>query len=656
MKLSCSAKVLVIQIGEAETRVASLSLGAKPSQPQAIAVLPTPARAVSDGVIQKPEALRDAINTLRGQSEFSKARKAVFVLSSTQVISQVVTVPVVKSPRRLAQILETNADLYFPVDPGDYKFTWQVMDRKEEAGVTQTQVQLWATPKALLEPYYRLARDCGLRVAAIDYCGHSFARSVHASFAVPNRTEDGAEAATLYVHLEREHILLSFVAGERVLLQRLLRRGTPDADLNDIFMETECFHTEFPANGLDSCVVSGVEDEAFVAALAELVGAPLRQLTPETDPIWCVCLGAAMTELDFGDPTLDTLHGGKTGRGILQPVLLALAAVLFVGTLALHLTRSNVWERERHTLWEEYWLLQEQAAAVEGAAEDYQAYAAEYSAYARDWDDLFRHVRTYNDNACLILEELESILPKDSVVTHLALDEQSLTVRTIFEEKEDAAYFLVALRDMQYATPHGISDLERLTDEAEGKSVRISQSLVHYAMNDGRTAATQTDGLYTDYALDALLPKATLEQRQAAIRRLLVQDAQARQDFSLLAREAGLPEEVDRLVENQSATEAAEALIRTHYSLRRKLAEQLALEMGKQTDKATQAATSQTQSGQRPMQSAQRQPQSKSQKTSVAGYSLTVTLGYKEALIQVEQARKGLDKAAMLADPVEVTA
>lgn len=495
MSKKLSGKALVVQIGETETRVACMTLGAKLPQIQASTVIPTPSGAIEDGTIKDLDAMRSALSAVCSQPEFSRVRKVLFVLASTQVITHVAGVPYMKNRKKLPQILQANADMYFPVDTSDYQVTWQVIGEREVDGEKQIQVQLWATPKSLLGRYYLLARDCGLSVAAIDYVGHSFVNGINASYEIPQipkakkpkkakksrkfdaveEIEEGInfpeqETTTLFLNLDKDHILMSFVQENQVLLQRLLQRSTySDADLNDIFMEIEYFHTEFPACVSGDVVVSGsgVEDDRFLMDLEDLVQVPLQRLHCEPDQIWCIALGASLSTLDFGDPMLASVGGKKkvnlNANIPLQPVLLVLGILALAGALVLNMTAQKTWDMELQGLRDQQMILNVQSAAVNGYADKYNEYAAEYAAYSSDWDNLFASVRTYNDNLGLILEELEDVLPKDSVVTNLSIDEQSITMNTAFQEKEDVVYFLLALRQLQYADLTSISDLQVLT-------------------------------------------------------------------------------------------------------------------------------------------------------------------------------------------------
>lgn len=471
-------KALVIHIGDAETRVACLTLGAKIPQILAHAEMPTPAGAVEDGVIRDMDLLREELSALIAETpEFQRVRKAVYVLQSTQVISQTVSVPQIKKKKQVEQLVKTNADLYFPVDITGYQLTWQVVGHTNVDEAPMTQIQMWATPKNLLQKYYQLANSCGLSVVAVDYCGHSYASGINASFASAKVGKKAAkskaaddqtreeETTTLFINLEKSHILMSFVQEEQVLLQRLFRRSDYlDTDLNEMFMEMEYFHAMFPACVSGDCVVSGseVDDRELMTGLEDVANVPLQMLHCEPDQLWCMALGASLSELDYGSVEMNSRSAGTVSSKLGSPwqyALVAVSGAALIACLLLHLGSSQIWNTELQGLRSQQNMLMLQLAETGSAAKAYKEYDSLYKAYSQDWDTVFNAARTYNDNACLMLDEIESILPSSSVVTEMGMTEQSLALETFFKTKEDVVYFLVALRDLQYASLLEVSNL-----------------------------------------------------------------------------------------------------------------------------------------------------------------------------------------------------
>ena len=462
--IKLSGRALVVQITEREIRIAQMMLGSNTIQEQVI--LPTPPNAVEDGQLVGLDALRDAMEPVLRQGLFRRCRKVVFSLCTTQVISETVTVPAVKKQQRLGQMLLANMDEYFPIDPGEYQLSWQTLGTEQNDGAQLLRVQLWAAPRAMLHRYYALANSMGLSVTAVDFCGHSHATAVGAGFAAPKHAAaagaDADEGVCLYVNAESELLLLTFVHNGQVKLQRLLQRGySQQDDLNEVGIVLDYF-TAMPAHAkLTSAVLSGGEaNEAGLAeALSELLNVPVKAETG-LDAQWLLCQGASMTDLDFGNPEMNHLTGAAAPISrAWQYGLVFLGGAALTASVLLLLTSKLSWSTELDGLRATYTQMTNLAQQNAGCAENYYKYSSMYDAYSADWDKVFDSVRTYNDNLELVLGELETKLPKKSTVTALSTTELGLAAQVAFQSKEDAAYFLVALRNAPYMTLNTVSSL-----------------------------------------------------------------------------------------------------------------------------------------------------------------------------------------------------
>ena len=463
--IKLSGRALVVQITEREIRIAQMMLGSNTIQEQVI--LPTPPNAVEDGQLVGLDALRDAMEPVLRQGLFRRCRKVVFSLCTTQVISETVTVPAVKQQQRLGQMLLANMDEYFPIDPGEYQLSWQTLGTEQNDGAQLLRVQLWAAPRTMLLHYYALANSMGLSVAAVDFCGHSHATAVGAGFAAPKHAAaagaDADEGVCLYVNAESELLLLTFVHNGQVKLQRLLQRGySQQDDLNEVGIVLDYF-TAMPAHAkLTSAVLSGGEaNEAGLAeALSELLNVPVKTAETGLDAQWLLCQGASMTDLDFGNPEMNHLTGaGAPISQAWQYGLVFLGGAALTASVLLLLISKLSWSTELDGLRATYTQMTNLAQQNAGCAENYNKYSSMYDAYSADWDKVFDSVRTYNDNLELVLGELETKLPKKSTVTALSTTELGLAAQVAFRSKEDAAYFLVALRNAPYMTLNTVSSL-----------------------------------------------------------------------------------------------------------------------------------------------------------------------------------------------------
>lgn len=525
-KQKLSGRALVVQITEREIRIAQMTLGSDAISERVI--LPTPPNAVEDGQLVGLDALRDAMEPVLRQGLFRRCRKVVFSLCSTQVISESVTVPAVKKQQRLGQMLLANMDEYFPIDPGEYQLSWESVGVEQREDARLLRVQLWAVPRAMLQRYYALANSMGLSVAAVDFCGHSHATAVDADFAMPKHAKsstDTDDGVCLYINAESELLLLTFVYNGQVKLQRLLQRGySQQDDLNEAGIVLDYFSAMPGRARLTSAVLSGgqAKEAGLAPALASLLNVPVEMAETDYGAQWLLCQGAALTALDFGDPELNHITGARAPiNRAWQYGLVFLGGAALTASVLLLLTSKLSWSTELDGLRAQQDRLTALAQQNAGCAENYHNYSSMYDAYSADWDNVFDSVRTYNDNLELVLGELEAKLPKKSTVTALSTTELCLAAQVAFQSKEDAAYFLVALRDVPFMTLNTVSSLTIGPREAYSPDKMIAalyeeagkESPVpgtEESAADGTTeSSTEEPPTEGGYSLDELFPNAS---------------------------------------------------------------------------------------------------------------------------------------------------
>ena len=512
-KQRLSGRALVVQITEREIRIAQMTLGSDAISERVI--LPTPPNAVEDGQLVGLDALRDAMEPVLRQGLFRRCRKVVFSLCSTQVISESVTVPAVKKQQRLGQMLLANMDEYFPIDPGEYQLSWEPVGVEQREDARLLHVQLWAVPRAMLQRYYALANGMGLSVAAVDFCGHSHATAVDADFALPKHAKSSADTddgVCLYINAESELLLLTFVHNGQVKLQRLLQRGySQQDDLNEAGIVLDYFSAMPGRARLTSAVLSGGQgkEAGLAPALASLLNVPVEMAETDYGAQWLLCQGAALTALDFGDPELNHITGARAPiNRAWQYGLVFLGGAALTASVLLLLTSKLSWSTELDGLRAQQDRLTALAQQNAGCAENYHNYSSMYDAYSADWDTVFDSVRTYNDNLELVLGELEAKLPKKSTVTALSTTELCLAAQVAFQSKEDAAYFLVALRDVPFMTLNTVSSLTIGPQEAYSPDNMIA-ALYEEAGKESPVPSTEESA--TDGTTDSTAESSTEE-------------------------------------------------------------------------------------------------------------------------------------------------
>ena len=478
-KVKITGKVLSIRIGRDSTHIALVS---QKGEVLHVAGYDTPVGAVEDGAIRNYEAVLDMLRMAVKEPEFRHVRQAVFCLCTTQVITEVVSVPELANAK-LEKLLMANVDMYFPVDMQDYHVVWQVVGTKQqENGQREQQVQLWAVPKSVLVPYYTVANACGLSVAAVDYCGHSIATAVGATYAnaakpakvnkkqhiEPVIESDGAAYAPqtdMHVTLERDLIGLTFVQNNQVMLQRLIQCGAnPSYQFTEVAMMVEYFRSLECGRGSQiSIVVSGAlaNTPAILDELRDVVGLPLGWFNGECASNLILCAGAVKTTMDFGLTTMNSPSKVRNqfSEQLWQYALVLVGGLTLVGAVLITLMSRLAWNAEITNLQNAQQTLTIQAAQTNGFADKYADYERKYASYSTDWETIFTSLKTYNDNLVLLIEELEEIMPEKSSVVNLQIAADGMNVTFACENKEEAAYLIMALRELQYADLLAISNL-----------------------------------------------------------------------------------------------------------------------------------------------------------------------------------------------------
>lgn len=488
-----SGKVLVIQLGREETQLVLVGGGKEVLYGTTVS---TPIGAVEDGVIRNPEAVRVMLKDAMKEHDL-RCRQAVFCLSTSQVITETVTTPDLPAAK-LEKLIQANADMYFPVDVKDYQLVWQTIGpKKSDNGLKELLVQLWAVPNGMLAPYYTVANRCGLSVAAIDYCGHAIASAVGASFAAPvkggkkkpkldlnmeisfskKKKELPAPAAEeddgpvfnpntdVYLLVDKDLLGMTCVQNGQVVFQRFLRcGGNPSYQLGELAMMLEYFKAMDIGRGsqLRGFYFGEMAGNVQLAEdLADILYIPMGRFDVPYSLHWVSSVGAAHTDLDFGIPALN--KPGKARKdlqsSLWQYILILLGGLMLITTVFYLLTARLNWSSNLAAKQAEMMALQVEAQKYNGYADNYENYIAEYNKYSQDWDNIYASLQTYNDNLVLVLDELEAILPEKSSVADMQIGATGLNVTFACEDKEDAAYLIMALRELQYADLLAVSSL-----------------------------------------------------------------------------------------------------------------------------------------------------------------------------------------------------
>lgn len=165
------SRVLSIEIGMDKTKVCEASINRRQPKIYKSFAFNTPNNAVEDGYIRDKAALEAVL-----KKELKKAgirtKDVVYTVTSTKIVTREVEIPPVKKDK-IQQVVQANAQEYFPVDIGEYTISYSVLEKLTEGEEKGWKLLALAVPDNLVKNYYSFSESLGFKVKNIDYMGNS---------------------------------------------------------------------------------------------------------------------------------------------------------------------------------------------------------------------------------------------------------------------------------------------------------------------------------------------------------------------------------------------------------------------------------------------------------------------------------------------------
>lgn len=222
-------RVLGIEIGYSLTQVVEMDYQSKHPQVYGVFSMKTPDGIFNDGLINPTE---EYINDLKANiaANGMHAKKVIFAVSSTKIANREAVIPFVKE-KQIRELLMANITDYFPVDPTQYQFAYNIMETtQDDAGTKQYRIMVMAAPDDILRGYSVLANGLGLELSSIDYTGNCIFQALRTRF---------QKGVNLIVKIDERSSLLTVTNNGVITMQR---PGIYGADqIVDIMMETDVY-------------------------------------------------------------------------------------------------------------------------------------------------------------------------------------------------------------------------------------------------------------------------------------------------------------------------------------------------------------------------------------------------------------------------------
>lgn len=177
--------------------------------------IPTPRDCYEDGLISNEKALAAAMKKAISDNRM-KTENIAFTANSNKIATKEVLIPDVKE-NKIGKLIQANASEYFPVNIEDYTIQSTVLDKVQDEGQIKLKVMVIAAPNEVIEPYYRLAKELGLKVAFVDYAGNS-------TYQVVKKQVD-VEETCVVAEVENDVTVVSIFNNGALQMQRTIPYG-----------------------------------------------------------------------------------------------------------------------------------------------------------------------------------------------------------------------------------------------------------------------------------------------------------------------------------------------------------------------------------------------------------------------------------------------
>lgn len=540
-------KVVTIEISDYGTKLCEISYNKKHPTVYHSVEFRNPYQSVEEGFIIDRLAYLGALReAIRKAGIYCK--DVIFTLTSNKVLSREVLIPQMKE-KLVGEYLENEKDSYFPMDISNHALSYHIVEIKKD--LNQMRIMVYAAPMVLIKNYQTLAAEMELKIKAIDYVGNSIYQwlrennnqqlnlylQINERNAMFTILENGVlalqrnmnfgtdtlvqnlidsrfygtidETAAKLTLMQQDNFFYSFAEMNEIQPQdekeeqeyEFKKRMTELVRplIGGIYRVLEYYNTKNRDASLTKIYIGG--SGTGIKGLKELLGSEFNGLEFDTlvnlpalnvkkgfnscinnSSAYTACIGATHASINFLEENIkekmkNSLLLSFVGLGI---VIISSGIIVYNG-FAEYTTAKKYQEDLNRRITE-----LSPIEAIEKAYLDEVQTLNEVTAMEKE-------VYRYNEEWNNIIELLESELPSSTVISSLVSANNGLTMNVTVDTKEEAAKFLLQLKDIEYFTAISINGLQEVIDLETGvKSVTFSVACSYYEETSPETATLVT--------------------------------------------------------------------------------------------------------------------------------------------------------------------
>lgn len=159
-------KLISLDIGNKTTKIAYGSANKKSIVVNEYDIIETPKDCINDGIILNAQMLSKSLIQAFKRNKIHTAELVINV-TGTAVITREIQIPL-STDKEIEQILEFEAQQYFPVDLQNYTSDFKVLENVTDSDGAHSRVLIVAAPNKQIEGYIQLAKILKHQLVAID--------------------------------------------------------------------------------------------------------------------------------------------------------------------------------------------------------------------------------------------------------------------------------------------------------------------------------------------------------------------------------------------------------------------------------------------------------------------------------------------------------
>jgi len=516
------SKVISIEITDLNTKVCEISYNKKVPSVYNSICFANPEQTVEDALIE--DRLRYS-SELKAQLKNAgiKCKDVVFVISSNKILSREIMIPDMKE-KLIESYIEGERATYFPMDISDHRLSYTVIDRNSVT--KEMRIILYAAPDMVIKNYNALAAELDFHVVAMDCTGNAmyqylsnnqasgmdmylqinennslFTILENGKFALQRNMSFGACSLAEHLVDEEYYGIITPEQAMMKLAENELLYGSysemmeymPATEEESKLYECkkrltdavrpliagftrvlEYYNSKNKEATITKIYVGGCGSK--IAGLAKLImsefeGIELEvvnvlpnvkfpksnKLMADNSTEFMACIGGAGFSIDFSKNNAAEEKKGATAFAILAAALTILAVIVLVG-VPLYNYRQAISRQEE---------LRKSISGYQNIV-DIKAQMENKESKLDDLEAFDEATITNNENWNSILEQLEIMLPTNTLVSSVSSNETGVTLVISIPTKIEAAKLLVQLRNLPIFEDVQINTLTENNDESTG--------------------------------------------------------------------------------------------------------------------------------------------------------------------------------------------